>query len=38
MKNMVLVKMSMPEDFPNGIDVWSEKLEWVGDKNLLSTF
>ena len=36
--DMVLVKMSMPEDFPNGIDVWSEKLEWVGDKNLLSTF
>ncbi len=35
--DMVLVKMSMPEDFPNGIDVWSEKLEWVGDKNLLST-
>lgn len=36
--DMVLVKMSRPEDFPNGIDVWSEKLEWVGDKNLLSTF
>ena len=36
--DMVLVKMSRPEDFPNGIDVWSEKLEWVGDENLLSTF
>ncbi len=36
--DMVLVKMSRPEDFPNGIDVWSEKLEWVGDKNLLPTF
>jgi DNA-binding transcriptional LysR family regulator len=35
--DMVLVKMSRPEDFPNGIEVWSEKLEWVGDKNLLST-
>ena len=36
--DMVLVKMSRPEDFPNGMDVWSEKLEWVGDKNLLSRF
>lgn len=36
--DMVLVKMSKPEDFPNGIDVWSEKLEWVGDKNLLLPF
>lgn len=36
--DMVLVKMSRPEDFPNGIDVWSEKLEWVGNKNLLATF
>lgn len=36
--DMVLVKMSRPEDFPNGIDVWSEKLEWVGNKDLLSTF
>jgi DNA-binding transcriptional LysR family regulator len=35
--DMVLVKMSRPEDFPNGIDVWSEKLEWVGDKNLLTS-
>ncbi len=36
--DLVLVKMSRPEDFPNGIDVWSEKLEWVGDKNLLVSF
>jgi DNA-binding transcriptional LysR family regulator len=28
--DLVLVKMNKPEDFPNGIDVWSEKLEWVG--------
>jgi DNA-binding transcriptional LysR family regulator len=34
--DMVLVKMSRPEDFPNGLEVWSEKLEWVGDKNMLS--
>ena len=29
--DLVLVKMSKPEDFPNGIDVWSEALEWVGN-------
>lgn len=28
--DLVLVKMSKPQDFPNGIDVWSEALEWVG--------
>lgn len=28
--DLVLVKMSRPEDFPNGIDVWTEPLEWVG--------
>ncbi len=28
--DLVLVKMSKPSDFPNGIDVWSETLEWVG--------
>lgn len=28
--DMVLVKMSKPEDFPNGVEVWSESLEWVG--------
>lgn len=32
--DLVLVKMNRPEDFPNGIDVWSEALEWVGNKNL----
>lgn len=29
--DLVLVKMNRPEDFPNGINVWSEKLEWVGN-------
>ncbi len=28
--DLVLLKMNRPEDFPNGIDVWSEALEWVG--------
>lgn len=33
--DLVLVKMNRPEDFPNGMDVWSETLEWVGSKNLI---
>ena len=33
--DLVLVKMNRPEDFPYGIDVWSEKLVWVGDPNLI---
>jgi len=33
--DLVLVKMNQPEDFPNGIDVWSETLEWVGSRDLL---
>jgi DNA-binding transcriptional LysR family regulator len=32
--DLVLVKMNRPEDFPNGMDVWSEALEWVGNKDL----
>jgi DNA-binding transcriptional LysR family regulator len=32
--DLVLVKMSRPEDFPNGLDIWSEPLEWVGDCGL----
>jgi len=34
--DIVLVKMNRPEDFPNGVDVWSEPLKWVGNANLLS--
>lgn len=30
--DLVLVKMNKPEDFPNGMQVWSEPLEWVGSK------
>lgn len=33
--DLVLVKMSRPEDFPNGVDVWSEPLKWVGEGNQL---
>lgn len=35
--DIVLVKMNRPEDFPNGVDVWSEPLKWVGDINLLNS-
>jgi DNA-binding transcriptional LysR family regulator len=34
--DMVLVKMNRPEDFPFGVDVWSEPLEWIGNENELS--
>lgn len=34
--DLVLVKMSKPGDFPNGIDVWSEALEWVGQADHFS--
>ena len=33
--DLVLVKMNRPEDFPNGLDVWSEPLKWVGDHSLI---
>lgn len=33
--DLVLVKMNRPEDFPNGVDVWSEPLKWVGDPILI---
>jgi len=33
--DIVLVKMNRPEDFPNGLEVWSEPLKWVGDKKLI---
>lgn len=32
--DLVLIKMNRPEDFPSGIDVWSETLEWVGNQEL----
>lgn len=35
--DLVLVKMNRPEDFPNGVDIWSEPLRWVGDSNLIET-
>lgn len=32
--DLVLVKMNRPEDFPNGMDVWSEPLEWIGNPDV----
>jgi len=34
--DLVLVKMSRPQDFPNGVEVWSEQLVWVGEESLIS--
>lgn len=33
--DLVLVKMTRPDDFPNGQEVWTEPLEWVGDESLI---
>jgi DNA-binding transcriptional LysR family regulator len=33
--DLVLVKMSCPENFSSDLDSWSEKLEWVGNVDLL---
>lgn len=36
--DLVLVKISKPEDVEHSQDVWSEKLEWVGNKNHFASF
>lgn len=33
--DLVLVKMCRPNDFPYGQNIWSEKLEWVGNDTIL---
>ncbi len=33
--DLVLVKMNSPKDFPNGLEIWSEPLRWVGDPGLI---
>jgi DNA-binding transcriptional LysR family regulator len=33
--DLVLVKMNQPDDFPNGQEIWTESLEWVGDVNIV---
>ena len=34
--DLVLVKMNRPEDFPNGVDILSEPLKWVGDDSIVN--
>ena len=34
--DLVLVKMNRPEDFPNGVDVLSEPLKWVGSSKIIT--
>lgn len=36
--DIILVKMSRPESLENGINVWSEPVEWIGKAGLLPTF
>jgi DNA-binding transcriptional LysR family regulator len=31
--DLVLLKMNKTHDFPNGVDVWSEPLRWVGPRS-----
>ncbi len=35
--DIVLVKMSRPEDFPNGVEVWTEPLEWIAKKEYMGS-
>ena len=35
--DLVLLKMNRPKDLPNAINVWSEKLEWVGNKSFFDS-
>lgn len=35
--DIVLVKMTRPDDFPNGVDVWTEPLEWVASEKNAET-
>lgn len=34
--DLVLVKMNRPEDFPNGVNVLSEPLKWVGSNKIIN--
>lgn len=36
--DLILVKTNRPEDFSNGREIWSEKLQWVGNKKQLEFF
>lgn len=34
--DLVLLKMNKPEDFPNGLNIYSEPLAWIGDNKFFS--
>lgn len=35
--DLVLLKMSKPEDFPNGVEIWTESLEWVNNGSTIQS-
>lgn len=35
MLDLVLVKMTSPEDFPFGVEIWTEPLVWVGKEGMI---
>jgi len=35
--DIVLVKMSRPEDFPNGVEVWTEPLGWIANNKYIGS-
>lgn len=35
MFDLVLVKMTSPEDFPFGVEIWAEPLVWVGKEGMI---
>jgi DNA-binding transcriptional LysR family regulator len=35
MLDLVLVKMTSPEDFPYGVEIWAEPLVWVGKEGMV---
>ncbi len=35
MLDLVLVKMTSPEDFPFGVEIWAEPLVWVGKEGII---
>lgn len=35
MLDLVLVKMTSPEDFPFGVEIWAEPLVWVGKEGVI---
>lgn len=36
--DIILVKMSRPEFLANGTNIWSDQVQWIGNRGLLPTF